>query len=103
MTLQEQLRQAGVVGAGGAGFPAHVKAGAKADTVIANGAECEPLIHKDLAVMARHAGEIVRGVRLLMQATGASRGIIGVKEKNAGVCAVDTLVVLKSFGPGGKG
>ncbi len=71
MTLQEQLRQAGVVGAGGAGFPAHVKAGAKADTVIANGAECEPLIHKDLAVMTRHAPEIVRGVRLLMQATGA--------------------------------
>ncbi len=87
MTLQEQLRQAGVVGAGGAGFPAHVKAGAKADTVIANGAECEPLIHKDLAVMTRHAVEIVRGVRLLMQATGASRGIIGVKEKNAGAIA----------------
>ena len=110
MTLQEQLRQAGVVGAGGAGFPAHVKAGAKADTVIANGAECEPLIHKDLAVMTRHAPEIVRGVRLLMQATGASRGIIGVKEKNAGAiaalrAAIDakdiTLHLLGDFYPSG--
>ena len=42
MSLLEQVKQAGVVGAGGGGFPAHVKLAAKADTVIANGAECEP-------------------------------------------------------------
>ena len=46
MSLVTQVRQAGVVGAGGGGFPAHVKLVAKADTVIANGAECEPLLHK---------------------------------------------------------
>jgi Na+-translocating ferredoxin:NAD+ oxidoreductase RnfC subunit len=81
--VQDAIRAAGVVGAGGAGFPSHVKAGAAVDTIIANGAECEPLIHKDYEIMTRHAAEVVRGVRLLMQATGASRGIIGIKAKNA--------------------
>lgn len=82
VSLSESILQAGVVGAGGAGFPAHVKAASKVDVVIANGAECEPLIHKDFEVMVRHAAEIVRGVELMMQATGASKGIIGIKEKN---------------------
>ena len=59
MSLLEQVKQAGVVGAGGGGFPAHVKLAAKADTVIANGAECEPLLHKDAAVMEHHAAEVV--------------------------------------------
>lgn len=87
--LRDSIRAAGVVGAGGAGFPAHVKASARVDTIIANGAECEPLIHKDYEIMRHHAPEIVRGVRLLMEATGAPRGILGVKEKNAD--AVDAL------------
>ena len=42
--LIAQVQSAGVVGAGGAGFPTHVKLNAKADTVIINGAECEPLL-----------------------------------------------------------
>ena len=50
MSLVEQVKQAGVVGAGGGGFPAYVKLAGKADTVIANGAECEPLLYKDAAV-----------------------------------------------------
>jgi Na+-translocating ferredoxin:NAD+ oxidoreductase RnfC subunit len=40
MSIVDKVRQAGVVGAGGGGFPAHVKLAAKADTLIANGAEC---------------------------------------------------------------
>ena len=55
MTLADKVKKAGVVGAGGGGFPAHVKLAAKADTVIANGAECEPLLHKDAAVMEHFA------------------------------------------------
>jgi Na+-translocating ferredoxin:NAD+ oxidoreductase RnfC subunit len=89
MNISEQIRQAGVVGAGGAGFPAHVKAAATVDTVIANGAECEPLLHKDFEIMVRHAPEVVEGVRLLMRSTGARQGIIGIKEKN--VEAIDTV------------
>jgi Na+-translocating ferredoxin:NAD+ oxidoreductase RnfC subunit len=77
------VREAGVVGCGGAGFPAHIKASSRADTVIANGAECEPLLHKDLELLVREAPAVVRGTRLLMESTGATRGIIGVKKKYA--------------------
>jgi len=82
MTLVEQVRQAGVVGAGGGGFPTHVKLAGKADTVIANGAECEPLLHKDAAVMERQAREMVRGIQLAMEAVGAKAGVVGIKAKN---------------------
>jgi Na+-translocating ferredoxin:NAD+ oxidoreductase RnfC subunit len=82
MTLADQVKQAGVVGAGGGGFPAHVKLAAKADTVIANGAECEPLLHKDAAVMEHFAADIIRGLLLSMDAVGARTGIVGVKAKN---------------------
>ena len=82
MSLVEKIRNAGVVGAGGAGFPAHVKAASRVDTVIANGAECEPLIHKDYELMIHHADRVVHGVGLLMESTGATNGIIGVKKKN---------------------
>ena len=51
MTFHEQVKNAGVVGAGGAGFPSHVKASSKVEFVIANGAECEPLLHKDLELL----------------------------------------------------
>ncbi len=81
-TIVEQIQQAGIVGAGGAGFPTHVKAGSRVDTVIANGAECEPLIHKDFEVMVNCPERVVHGVALMMEATGAKQGIIGVKEKN---------------------
>ncbi len=82
MSLAEQILQAGVVGAGGGGFPTHVKLAARAEIVIANGAECEPLLHKDAAVMERQARELVHGLRLAMEAVGARAGIIGIKAKN---------------------
>ena len=79
--IVEKVRAAGVVGAGGAGFPTHVKLGGKADTVIANGAECEPLLKADRYLMARYAPQIVEGLRLAMQATGATRGIMALKSE----------------------
>jgi Na+-translocating ferredoxin:NAD+ oxidoreductase RnfC subunit len=82
MTLVEKVKQAGVVGAGGGGFPAHIKLAAKADTVIANGAECEPLLHKDAAVMEHFSAQVVQGVLLSMEAVGAKEGVIGIKAKN---------------------
>lgn len=81
MNLVEQVKQAGVVGAGGGGFPTHVKLARKADTVIANGAECEPLLHKDAVIMEEHAAELVRGVQLAMRTVGATDGVIGIKAK----------------------
>lgn len=81
MSLAEQVRLAGVVGAGGGGFPTHVKLNGRAETVIANGAECEPLLHKDAVIMEENAAELVRGMQLAMEAVGAGEGVIGVKGK----------------------
>lgn len=73
------VQDAGVVGAGGAGFPTHVKLQAKADLVIANGAECEPLLYVDQTLMQEEAPRIIRGLEAAMEATGAKRGVIATK------------------------
>ena len=81
MNLADKVRQAGVVGAGGGGFPAHVKLAAKADTLIANGAECEPLLHKDAVLMEEEAAALVKGMQLAAEAIGAKDIVIGIKGK----------------------
>ena len=77
------IREAGVVGAGGAGFPSYVKAASKADTVIVNAAECEPLLQKDQELLARHPEEVLEGLGRLMAATGAARGVVAIKDKHS--------------------
>ncbi len=79
--MVEQVRAAGVVGAGGGGFPTHVKLAAKADTIIANGAECEPLLHKDAIIMEEQATALVKGLLLASEAVGAKDAVIGIKAK----------------------
>lgn len=79
-SLVEKVRNAGVVGAGGAGFPSYVKIQARADVLIANGAECEPLLFKDQTIIQRFSAELLQGMALLMELTGASRGVIAIKE-----------------------
>ena len=79
------VRDAGIVGAGGAGFPAHVKYAAAADTVIANGCECEPLLHTDQHHMEHQAQDIARALAALASATGAQRGIFALKSKQRAV------------------
>jgi Na+-translocating ferredoxin:NAD+ oxidoreductase RnfC subunit len=78
----EKVRAAGVVGAGGAGFPTHVKLSASADTVIANGAECEPLICSDRQLLLREPEKVITGLEAAMTAVGAKRGVIAVKSKH---------------------
>ena len=85
--LVEQLRESGVVGAGGAGFPTYVKAQAQVEFVIANGAECEPLIHKDAELMTHFPEPILAGMLSLMDAVGAKKGKFGIKTKNAAALA----------------
>ncbi len=75
------VREAGVVGAGGAGFPTHVKLQARVDTLIANGAECEPLLENDKTLMLNAAGFLSEGIRLAAEAVGAERRVIAVKAK----------------------
>jgi len=81
----EQIAHAGVVGAGGAGFPTHVKLSGKADTVIINAAECEPLLHKDKEILRCLAEPVLAGLAAAMSLVGAGRGVIGIKEKYADV------------------
>lgn len=77
----ERIKDAGVVGAGGAGFPTHAKLGNKADVVIANGAECEPLLRVDQQVMEYYADQIIEGLRIAMKISNAQNGVICLKGK----------------------
>lgn len=78
--IQNLLRQSGVVGAGGAGFPTYAKLSQQADTVILNCAECEPLLKLHRQVLERHTVEILSALTEILRATGASRGIVAIKE-----------------------
>lgn len=77
--LKNALRDGGVAGAGGAGFPTYAKLSEQADTVILNCAECEPLIKVDRQLMVQYVSEILSGMQLLVEAMGAEEGIIAVK------------------------
>ncbi len=81
----QAVRDAGIVGEGGAGFPAHVKYAAQADTVIANGCECEPLLHSDHHVMAHHSASLFRALRTLADSVGATRTVLGLKKKHTDI------------------
>ena len=89
-TIQQRVRAAGIVGAGGAGFPTHVKMAAKAEIYLVNGAECEPLLKVDQQLAEQYAAELVRGLELGMIATGATEGIIALKAKYASAIEVLT-------------
>lgn len=75
------VKAAGVVGAGGAGFPTHVKINASVEIVIVNGAECEPLLRAHQQIMATESTKMVLGLKTVMLATGAKQGYIGLKRK----------------------
>lgn len=77
------IRDAGVVGAGGSGFPTYVKLAAPCDTVIVNGAECEPLLEKDLWLMERQADQMLDGLDRAAELVGAKRKIVAVKQKRS--------------------
>lgn len=79
MEVVELVKNAGVVGAGGAGFPTHVKLNCKAAVVIANGAECEPLLRVDQTLMQSQAERIVLGMEAAMNAVNAKLGVIATK------------------------
>jgi len=77
--LLNAVRDAGIIGAGGAGFPTHVKINCKAEYVIANGAECEPLLRVDQQVMALYAEEIVEAMLAVKAHVGARWAVVVTK------------------------
>ncbi len=94
--LAEILRENGIVGAGGAGFPAYAKLDKRADTIILNCAECEPLFKVHRQLLEKCAYEIVSTLSLIADAVGAERAVIGIKRSYKGA-AEAALAASKAF------
>jgi len=81
--LRAIIREAGLVGLGGAAFPTHVKlnppAGKKIDLVLLNGAECEPYLTSDHRIMVERPDGVAEGLRLFMKILGTSKAIVGIE------------------------
>lgn len=80
--LQKIVYEAGIVGAGGAGFPTHRKFSDKVEQIIVNAAECEPLMMVDHHILEHHLQPLVDTLNLLIDTMGAKEAIIGIKGKN---------------------
>lgn len=82
MDIISQVKENGIVGAGGAGFPTHIKLANQAEIVIVNAAECEPLLHKDKEILKLKTDVFLKGLKIMIEAVGAQKGIIGIKAKH---------------------
>lgn len=115
--IVSRIKEAGVTGMGGAGFPTFIKLcpppGAKAECVILNGVECEPYITSDFRLMMEHADEILVGLDLLMKAAKVERGYIGIEDnkpeaialfekKTASDPRVEIVALEKKYPQGGE-
>lgn len=81
MNLTDAVKSAGVVGAGGAGFPTHVKLSGSVECFIVNAAECEPLIETDKYLCRTFPDRVVKGVSMIREHLGAARAVIALKGK----------------------
>lgn len=88
MSLLDLVREAGVVGAGGAGFPTHVKLASNAEFILLNGAECEPLLRVDQQLMEIFPDEIIKGFEAAGRLVGARKALIGIKGKHKEVVSI---------------
>lgn len=89
----DTVREKGIVGMGGAGFPTSVKLKAPKpiEVVLLNGCECEPLLTADHRVMVEFPDDVVFGLKALMKASGAEKGIIAIEDNKP-----DAIEVLQS-------
>lgn len=89
-TNLKAIELAGIVGAGGAGFPAHVKFNVNLNggVVIANAAECEPVLKHNMSCIQDSARQIIKGLKYVMEITNASKGWIAIKPKHKIACAI---------------
>ena len=79
--LSQILKENGIVGAGGAGFPTYGKLSEKADTILMNCAECEPLLKLHRQLLKEHAQEILKAFALIAETLHVKEAIIGIKEE----------------------
>ena len=91
-TIIEKIKNAGIVGMGGATFPCHVKlsppSGCKAECVIINAVECEPYLTADHRLILEHPDEILVGVDLIMKAVDVTKGYIGIENNKPDAIAL---------------
>ncbi|OPJ55520.1 electron transport complex subunit RsxC [Alkalithermobacter paradoxus] len=91
--ILEIIKEAGIVGMGGAGFPTHVKLSPpkdkKIDTVILNGAECEPYLTADHRLMLEAPEDVVYGLKAIMKVLGVEKGYIGIEDNK--MDAIDSI------------
>ena len=95
----QRVRDAGIIGMGGAGFPTHVKLNPPPnkpiDTIIANGAECEPYLTTDEAVMTERADAFIQGLLITMKITSVKKAIIGLENNKAALIPILTKEIAK--------
>lgn len=81
--IRNIVKEAGIVGLGGAGFPTHVKLTpkeeSKIDTIIVNGAECEPYLTSDYRMMLEKPESIINGLNIILQLFDHAKGVIGIE------------------------
>ncbi len=80
MSIVDKIRDAGIVGCGGAGFPTHAKLKGKIEYLIINGAECEPLLRTDRYIMLNFAPSLVRALTAMKEELGVENVVIALKE-----------------------
>lgn len=93
----KSIQANGIVGAGGAGFPTHVKMQATAEFLILNAAECEPLLHKDKELLLHYGAEVIKGMQAAQKLVGARSCVIGIKNKYEHVIAALEKILPADF------
>ncbi len=83
MELAKLMKDAGIVGAGGAGFPSYAKLAEGADTLLVNGAECEPLLYTDYIIMKNEMSMLLSGITTVLENTAISSAVLAIKAHTA--------------------
>lgn len=83
MDLKELMQQSGIVGAGGAGFPSYAKLADGADTLVVNGAECEPLLYTDYVLLQKEMPMVLTGIKAVLEYAKIPRALLCVKDHTA--------------------
>ncbi len=91
MELKQIIKDCGVAGAGGAGFPSFAKLDSKTDEIILNSAECEPLLTVDKQLLKKYSHEIISALDLVSKVVGAKEAIISIKSEY-----VDTIAAISA-------
>ena len=81
--MKELMRSAGILGAGGAGFPSYAKLAEGADTLVVNGAECEPLLYTDYHLLKRQLSLVLAGISAVLEYAKIPKALLAVKQHTA--------------------